>query len=111
MSELDSELLKHSKVMKKLQNEVREIVGNKAEVTEDDLVGMHYLRAVIKETLRLHPPVPLLLPRMATQDVNVNGYSIKANTQVLVSAWQIGRDPKSYNKPEEYEPEKFLLNI
>ncbi|XP_050382845.1 cytochrome P450 736A117-like [Argentina anserina] len=103
-----SELLKHPQNMKKLQNEVRKIVGDKAYVTEDDLVSMHYLRAVIKETLRLHPPVPLLLPRMATQDVKVNGYNIKANTQVLVNAWQIGRDPKSYNKPEKYEPERFL---
>ncbi|XP_018497773.2 cytochrome P450 736A117-like [Pyrus x bretschneideri] len=103
-----SELLRHPRVMKKLQNEVRGIVGNKTDIIEDDLVGMHYLKAVIKETLRLHPPLPLLLPRMSTQDVKISGYDIKANTQVIVNAWQIGRDPKSYNNPEEYEPERFL---
>ncbi|KAM2274844.1 cytochrome P450 736A117-like [Malus sylvestris] len=105
-----SELLRHPRVMKKLQNEVRGIVGNKTDLTEDDLVGMHYLKAVIKETLRLHPPLPLLMPRMSSQDVKISGYDIKANTQVIVNAWQIGKDPKSYNNPEEYEPERFLSN-
>lgn len=69
---------------------------------------MHYLKAVIKESLRLHPPAPILLPRMSSQDVKINGYDIKANTQVLVNAWQIGRDRKSYDQPEEYRPERFL---
>lgn len=104
------EIIKHPKVMSKLQNEVRGV--NKAEediLTEDDLVDMHYLKAVIKETLRLHPPLSLLMPRISTQDVKINGYNIKANTQVIVNAWQIGRDPKSYDhKPEEFEPERFL---
>ncbi|PRQ24583.1 putative cytochrome P450 [Rosa chinensis] len=103
-----SELLRHPRVMKKLQNEVRGIAGNKTEITEDDLVGMHYLKAVIKETLRLHPPAPLLVPRVSTQDVKINDYDIKANTQVIVNAWAIGRDPKSYNNPDVFEPERFL---
>ncbi|KAL6283814.1 hypothetical protein ACE6H2_014743 [Prunus campanulata] len=104
-----SELLRHPRVMEKLQNEVRGVVGKKTDIIrEDDLVGMHYMKAVIKETLRLHPSVPLLLPRLSTQDAQINGYDIKANTQVIVNAWQIGRDPKSYNKPEEFEPERFL---
>ncbi|CAL2261270.1 unnamed protein product [Prunus armeniaca] len=104
-----TELLRHPRVMNKLQNEVRGIVGNKTDViTEDDLVEMHYLKAVTKETLRLHPPLPLLFPRMSTRDVEVNGYNIKANTQVFINAWKIGRDPKLYDNPEEYEPERFL---
>ncbi|XP_016652296.1 PREDICTED: cytochrome P450 71A25-like [Prunus mume] len=107
-----SELLEHPRIMEKLQNEVRGIVGKKTDIIrEDDLVGMHYLKAVIKETLRLHPPIPLLLPRLSTQDAQINGYDIKANTQVIVNAWQIGRDPKSYNKPEEFEPERFLDSV
>ncbi|KAM0960609.1 hypothetical protein ACFX2I_025525 [Malus domestica] len=104
-----SELLRHPRVMKKLQKEVRGIARSKTEIiTEDDLVGMHYLKAVFKETLRLHPPVPLLMPRKSTQDVKIHGYDIKVNTQVIVNAWEIGRDPKSYEKPEEFEPERFL---
>nr|XP_011464854.1 PREDICTED: cytochrome P450 71A1-like [Fragaria vesca subsp. vesca] len=107
-----SELFKHPSVMKKLQNEVRGIVGNKQNIiTEDDLGGMNYLKAVIKETLRLHPPAPLLFPRMASQDATVNGYNIKRGTLVFVNAWKIGRDPKSYNDPEEFKPERFLSNV
>ncbi|KAB2609250.1 cytochrome P450 71A26-like [Pyrus ussuriensis x Pyrus communis] len=102
-----TELLRHPRVMKKLQNEVREIVRKGEHLTEDDLIGMHYLKAVIKETLRLHPPVPLPL-RIAVQDVEIGGYKIKAKTHVMINAWQIGRDPKLYEKPEEFEPERFL---
>ncbi|KAM5585820.1 cytochrome P450 736A117-like [Rosa sericea] len=106
-----SELFKHPRVMRKLQSEVREIVGNQKDIiTEGDLVGMNYLKAVIKETLRLHPPVPLLLPRIATQDAKINGYNIMSGTQVFVNAWQIGRDPKSYKEPTEFKPERFLNN-
>ncbi|KAK9949405.1 hypothetical protein M0R45_004929 [Rubus argutus] len=105
-----TEILRHPRIMSKLQNEIRGIVGKKADITEQDLNEMHYLKAVIKETLRLHPPAPLLLPRKSTQDVKINGYDIKANTQVIVNAWQIGRDSKSFNKPEEYDPERFLIH-
>ena len=104
-----TELLRHPRVMNKLQKEVRGIVGSKTDVlTEDDLVAMPYLKAVIKETLRLHPPLPLLVPRLSTQDVEINGYNIKAKTQVIINAWHIGRDPKVYDKPEDFEPERFL---
>ncbi|KAG7954416.1 hypothetical protein I3843_11G016500 [Carya illinoinensis] len=92
-----TELLRHPTAMKKVQIEVRGIsTGNEREVTEDDLDKMHYLKAVIKETFRLHPPIPLL------------GYDIAAGTQVIVNAWAIGRDPKSWDEPEEFHPERFL---
>ena len=49
-------------MMKKVQNEMREIVGNKKDITKDDLDKMHYMKAIIKETLRFHPSIPLLVP-------------------------------------------------
>ncbi|XP_024175953.2 cytochrome P450 736A117 [Rosa chinensis] len=103
-----SELMRNPRVMTKLQNEVREVVGKKEDITEDDLVEMNYLKAVIKETFRLHPPLPLLVPRMSNKNVKINGYNITAKTQVMVNAWAIGRDPKSYTNAEQYEPERFL---
>ncbi|GLT84005.1 hypothetical protein SLE2022_022630 [Rubroshorea leprosula] len=101
-------LLRHPNVMKQLQKEVREIAGEKSDIKEKDLEKMHYLKAVIKETLRLHPPIPLLVPRESAQDIEVMGYNIAAGTRVIVNAWAIGRDPMSWEQPEEFIPERFL---
>ncbi|CAL5441200.1 unnamed protein product [Camellia sinensis] len=103
-----AELLKHPQIMKKLQNEVRKIAKGKLNITEDDLENMYYLKAVIKESLRMHPPTPLLVPRESIQDAKVMGYDIIAGTQVLVNAWAIARDPLLWEDPEEFRPERFL---
>ncbi|WCJ36161.1 cytochrome P450 family 71 subfamily A polypeptide 26 [Euphorbia peplus] len=103
-----TELLRHPEAMKKLQNEIRLIADNKSKITEDDLNKIPYLKAVIKETLRLHPPVPLLVPRVATQDVKIKGFNITAGTQVIINAYAIGRDPTLWDRVEEFLPERFL---
>lgn len=103
-----SELLQHPTTMKKLQNEVRRIVEGDRDITYDDLEQMHYLKAVIKETLRLHTPIPLLVPRMARQDIKVMGYDILAGTIVMTNAWAIGRDPAVWEEPEKFKPDRFL---
>lgn len=103
-----SELLKHPTVMHKLQDEVRTVVGNKTHITEEDLSQMNYLKAVIKESLRLHPPLPLTVPRKCMEDIKVKGYDIEAGTQVLVNAWAIARNPSSWDQPLEFKPERFI---
>lgn len=90
-----TELLRHPPVMEKLQCEVREVVKQKQDISDDDLKQMYYLKAVIKESLRYHPPVPLLAPRITSKDVKIKGYDVAAGTTVVVSAWAIGRDPLS----------------
>nr|WET52767.1 cytochrome P450 71AU227 [Callicarpa americana] len=103
-----TELLRHPTVMEKLQNEVREIAKDKQDITDNDFEKMHYLKAVIKEILRYHPPFPLLVPRVASKDVNIKGYDVSAGTVVMINAWAIGRDPTSWNEPEKFQPERFL---
>ncbi|CAI9267264.1 unnamed protein product [Lactuca saligna] len=103
-----SELLRNPHVMKKLQEEVREVAKGKPKITEDDLDQMHYLKAVVKENFRLHAPLPLLVPRESTQDVKLMGYDIAAGTQVLINAWAVGRDPSLWDDPEEFRPERFM---
>ncbi|XP_027117188.2 norfluorocurarine oxidase isoform X2 [Coffea arabica] len=103
-----SELLKNPKVLHKLQAEVRDVTQGKPEITRADMEKMQYLKAVIKETMRLHTPVPLLGPKESNQDVKVMGYDVPKNTQVLVNAWAIARDPLLWENPEEFRPERFL---
>ncbi|CAI9112795.1 OLC1v1013288C1 [Oldenlandia corymbosa var. corymbosa] len=103
-----AELLRHPKVMDKLQIEIRK-QGNSG-INEDVVGKFCYLKAVIKETLRLHAPVPLLVPRESTQDVRVKGYDISADTQVIINAWAIGRDQRLWDQPEEFIPERFLVD-
>ncbi|XP_021719925.1 cytochrome P450 71A26-like [Chenopodium quinoa] len=103
-----TELLRHPKSMKKLQEEVKEITGDGVDVTEDDLEHMKYLKAVVKETLRLHLSVPLLIPRQSTQDIEICGYNIPARTGVIINGWAIHRDPASWDEPEKFNPERFL---
>nr|QCY52060.1 cytochrome P450 CYP71AR3 [Valeriana officinalis] len=103
-----TELLRHPQVMNKLQNEVRRVVKGKPNVTEEDLEKMSYLKLVIKETLRLHTPVPTLVPRESTHYTKIQGYDIEAGTQVIINAWAIGRDPSVWKDPEEFRPERFL---
>ncbi|CAL9056666.1 unnamed protein product [Musa banksii] len=102
-----SELMKNPRVMRRLQEEVRETVGEKGKVTEKDINGMNYLKLVIKETLRLHPPVPLLLPRECRETCEVLGYQIPEKTRVFVNVWALGRDPRYWDNPTEFEPERF----
>lgn len=103
-----AELVRNTEAMKKLQEEVRAITKFESLVREEDLCKMSYLKAVIKEVLRLHTPVPLLLPRESMDHCKVKGYEVPKQTRVLVNAWSIGRDPKVWDAPEEFRPERFL---
>ncbi|KAK9066628.1 hypothetical protein SSX86_013951 [Deinandra increscens subsp. villosa] len=101
-------LMKNPEVMKKAQEEVRNAIGNKDKVDEDDLLNLTYLKAVIKETMRLYPPSPLLVPRETMKDTILCGYKIKEKTVVYVNAFAIGRDPEFWASPDDFLPERFL---
>ncbi|CAI0418511.1 unnamed protein product [Linum tenue] len=105
-----SELVKHPRVMKKLQEELRSKIGRENEtICEADLDRLDYLALVIKETIRLHPPIPMLSPRRLMQDTTMSGHDVSAGTMILTNAWAIGRDPVDWpESPEEFWPERFL---
>ncbi|KAM0903072.1 hypothetical protein ACQ4PT_018878 [Festuca glaucescens] len=102
-----SELMRHPKVMQKAQAEVRNALQGKPNVTLDDLANLHYLRLVIKDTMRLHSPTPLLIPRKAMKPCKILGYDIPKGTTMLVNAWAVGRDPRHWEDPDEFKPERL----
>uniref|UniRef100_A0A7N0UH78 Cytochrome P450 n=1 Tax=Kalanchoe fedtschenkoi TaxID=63787 RepID=A0A7N0UH78_KALFE len=102
-----TELVKNPDIMKKAQDEIRHVAAGKERVSEQDLESLRYLKMVLKETLRLHPPAPLLLPKETTTDTKLLGYDIKAGTRVYVNAWAIGRDAKTWEQAEKFSPERF----
>ncbi|KAI3824128.1 hypothetical protein L1987_05577 [Smallanthus sonchifolius] len=103
-----AEVLRNPHTMTKAKQELEEVIGKGKIVKEDDVSRLPYLSCIVKETLRLHPPVPLLLPRKVVKQVNLNGYTIPEGTQVLVNAWAIGRDPTVWVDSLEFKPQRFL---
>ncbi|KAB1205677.1 Cytochrome P450 93A1 [Morella rubra] len=100
-------LINHPEIIKKLREEINYVVGPNRLVKESDIPNLPYLRAVIKETLRLHPSAPLII-RECAEDCQVNGSIIKAKTRVIVNVYAIMRDPNSWTNPDEFVPERFL---
>uniref|UniRef100_A0A0E0ACC6 Cytochrome P450 n=1 Tax=Oryza glumipatula TaxID=40148 RepID=A0A0E0ACC6_9ORYZ len=102
-------LIRNPMAMKKATAEVRQAFAAAGVVSEAALSELRYLHLVIKETLRLHPPGPLLLPRECREQCKVLGYDVPRGTHVLVNVWAIGRDPRYWpgGSPEEFRPERF----
>ncbi|KAK6244111.1 hypothetical protein QUC31_010520 [Theobroma cacao] len=100
-------LINHPKAFQKLRNEINSVVGPNRLVKESDVPNLPYLRAVVRETLRLHPSAPLII-RECAEDCKVNGFIVKAKTRVLVNVFAVMRDPDSWTNPNEFEPERFL---
>ncbi|KAJ9132681.1 hypothetical protein P3X46_033521 [Hevea brasiliensis] len=98
------------RVLKKARAEIRQSLQGKETISEEGIQGLQYLKLVIKETLRIHPPIPVLLPRESKESCEIDGYEIPEKTKVIVHAWAIGRDPEYWQDPEEFIPERFSDN-
>jgi cytochrome P450 len=103
-----AELLHNPEALSKAKTELEQVIGKGNPMEESDIARLPYLQAVVKETFRLHPVAPFLLPRKAEADVEIKGYVIPKGAQVLVNAWAIGRDPSSWEKANSFMPERFL---
>ncbi|KAL6534232.1 hypothetical protein OROHE_013157 [Orobanche hederae] len=102
-----SMLLDNPITLKKAQAEIDAHVGYNRLITEADLAALPYLRHIILETLRLHPPVSILMPHRSSAECTVGGYRVPAETILLVNIWEIHHNPKIWADPETFRPERF----
>ena len=100
-------LLNHPNALNKVKEEIDIHIGQERLIEESDLSKLVYLQNVISETLRLFPAGPLLLPHMASDHCQVEGFDIPKGTMLLVNAWAIHRDPKAWDNPASFKPERF----
>lgn len=103
-----AEILKNHNVLKRVQEELAEVVGLNNIVEEYHLPKLQYLDATVKETFRLHPVTPFLVPRSSSKACLVGGYTIPKDCTVFLNVWSIQQDPRYWDNPLEFKPERFL---
>ena len=102
-----AEMMRSPEDLKKVQQELSNVVGLERRVEESDFEKLTYLKCSLKEALRLHPPIPLLLHETAG-DAEVSGYYIPKKSRVMINVWAIARDKNSWDDPEAFKPSRFL---
>ncbi|CAI0411487.1 unnamed protein product, partial [Linum tenue] len=105
-----SNLLNYKRALHLAQEELDNTVGRDRWVDDSDIDNLPYLKAVIKETLRMYPPGALSLPRIASEDITIKGYHVPKGTQFFANFWKLHRDPNVWSDPNEYKPERFLTS-
>lgn len=103
-----SEMIRNPDILKEAQKEIDSVVGRERLLSEADLPNLPLLHAIIKESLRLHPSVPLSVPHLSKEACVINGYRIPKDTMLLPNLWAIARDPEHWPDPLEYRPARFL---
>ncbi|GLJ09021.1 hypothetical protein SUGI_0100100 [Cryptomeria japonica] len=103
-----SQLLRNPAMLARAQQEIESAVGRDRRVKENDVVKLDYLRCVVKETFRLHPPLPLLIPHESMEGCDVEGYFIPPKTRLFVNVWAMGRDENIWEDAQQFKPERFI---
>ncbi|WJX43028.1 unspecific monooxygenase [Trifolium repens] len=102
-----AELLQNPKKLKKARKELQQVINKDEDPKDLDINKLPYLQAVVKETLRLHPSAPILVHK-SISDVDLCGFKVPKDTQVLVNVWSMGRDSSIWTDPNVFLPERFL---
>ncbi|URD96422.1 cytochrome P450 [Musa troglodytarum] len=103
-----AEIVRNPGLQQRIQDELDRVIGHERIISEADFSSLPYLECVVKESLRLHPPTPLMLPHKASAGVKIAGYDIPRGATVIVNIWAIARDPKTWEQPTEFRPDRFL---
>ncbi|TKV92919.1 hypothetical protein SEVIR_9G192600v4 [Setaria viridis] len=104
-----AELVKNPAIQEKLYGEIKAACGGEQEeVGEEDTHRMPYLKAVVLEGLRRHPPAHFLLAHKAAEDIEVGGYLIPKGATVNFTVAEMGWDEREWDRPREFVPERFL---
>ncbi|KAK1604358.1 hypothetical protein QYE76_028031 [Lolium multiflorum] len=104
-----AELLRHPAAMSKVQAELQQVLGSKQYPDESDIGRLPYLRAVLMESMRLHPPSPLLMPHEAmAEGAEVGGFAVPKGAMVIINLCAVMRDPAAWTQPDEFVPERFI---
>ncbi|CAN4092628.1 unnamed protein product [Withania somnifera] len=103
-----SHLLDNPEILRTAQTEIDNQVGQDRLIDESDLSQLPYIRCIINETLRMHPAAPLLVPHLSSEECKVSGYRVPRGTVLLVNAWGIHHDPKVWEEPEKFNPDRFI---
>ncbi|KAJ6428833.1 hypothetical protein OIU84_020480 [Salix udensis] len=102
-----AQLIANPQVQAKLYDEIKSTVGDR-KVDEKDVENMEYLHAVVKELLRKHPPTYFVLSHAVTEPTTLGGYDIPIDANVEFNSHGIGEDPKVWNHPEKFNPDRFI---
>lgn len=103
-----AEVIKHPRVLYKIHQELDTVVGSSRTVVESDLTHLNYLRCVVRETFRMHPAGPFLIPHESTRATVINGYYIPKKTRVFINTHALGRNTKIWDNVDEFRPERHL---
>jgi cytochrome P450 len=101
-------LVKNQNIQEKLYDEIKEVVKHSEEIEEEHLQKMPYLKAVVLETFRRHPPGHFILPRAVIQETIMDGYKIPKDAMINFPVAELGWDPNVWENPMEFKPERFL---
>nr|XP_043613297.1 (S)-N-methylcoclaurine 3'-hydroxylase isozyme 2-like [Erigeron canadensis] len=102
-----AELIRNKKAMFKIRGELKKEIGSTMNIKESQVSKLYYLHACVKETLRLHPPAPLLHPQAILEGCEILHYTIPKNSQLIINVWAMGRDPSLWDDPLSFKPERF----
>lgn len=102
-----AELIKNKEAMFTIREELMKEIGSTKCIKESQVSQLPYLHACVKETLRLHPPAPLLHPQAILEECEIMNYTVPKNSQLIINVWAMGRDPNLWEDPLSFKPERF----